>query len=284
MNELITTLLDPPDQYVHIASEYAIKSDGYNSSVCTFNLQTRPIGDRNNGGFCLNVGVVHANIPHTWYNMYHGLRFIIQFQVTSTSINETTFGIQISDKNYDGESLAAEVESKVLEKLATTPFSFINFNCSYGDDGFFRFTSDYDFNFKYTPKNIYYELGLKQLHVGLKDSNIADRFDSNDYRLISSFMGDLSGFHSIYIHVEVAPSNQLASYNGCQPNNSICRIPIRSSYLDIELYEPANIVYVPLYNKTINQLDITLRDDAGNILDLHGCDWSATLHFRFTNV
>jgi hypothetical protein len=283
MSELIKTLLDPAEQYVHLASEYGEKLNGDPATV-GFTLQTQAIGANNRHGFCLNVGVVCANIPHTWYNMYHGLKFAISFNETNINIEDTSFSLSIPDGNYDGEALAAAVQDRVQKALQFSIIPYVTFDVTYTDAGFFKFISNRNFAFRYINNNIYYELGFKLLHLKQRDDIYPERTGLEEYTLKSPYMGDLSGFHSIYMHFEVAPSNQLSSYNRCQPNNSICRIPIKSSFLDIEVYEPPVISYVPLFDAVVNQLNVTLRDDTGNILDLHGCDWSATLHFRYTNV
>jgi hypothetical protein len=146
-------------------------------------------------------------------------------------------------------------------------------------------TDGIQFQLSYVSNNLYYEIGFRDIWK-TNNTITATKFDTNTNRWILESTGivDLSGFHSIYVALVNVPSNNIASYNGLQRSNIICRIPITSTFQSLEVFEPHNITYVSLYDRTLQDLHIQLLDDDGNLLQMNGVDWSMTLHVKFMEM
>jgi hypothetical protein len=117
-----------------------------------------------------------------------------------------------------------------------------------------------------------------------KTNAVASSFTGVDYTLVPAAMVDLSGFHGVYIQLQGYSSNSVASYNGLNQAAILARMPIRNPFGAIETYEPDNIAYVPLPNAALTDLHIILVGDDGQQLNLHGIDWTMTMHVKYAAI
>jgi len=271
-------LLSPTEQYIHLGSEYAIGRYNTNNYIAQnadihFNI-TEPIGDSRAQNYVMCIGVHNASIPHTWTNMIHGYNFTYQ------RIGYTKSILTVPSTHYTGETLAAAMELALQNK------GYTNVNVTYDDNvGKMVISDTFQFELSYTSNNLYYEIGFRDIWK-TQNTVTSTYFDTSSSRWILESTGivDLSGFHSIYVALVNVASNNIASYNGLQRSSIISRIPITSSFQSLEVFEPNNITYVTLYDRTIQDLHLQLLDDDGNLLQMNGVDWSMTLHVKFMEM
>jgi hypothetical protein len=271
-------LLSPTEQYIHLGSEYAVGRYNTNNFIAQnadvhFNI-TEPIGDSRAQNYVMCIGVHNASIPHTWTNMIHGYSFTYQ------RLGSNKLTLFVPKTHYTGESLAAAMQL-AIENKGNNDISII-----YDDNTGKMVISDIvQFQLAYTSNNIYYEIGFRDIWK-TENTVTSINYDitTSRWTLESTGIVDLSGFHSIYVALVNVASNNIASYNGLQRGSIISRIPITSSFQSLEVFEPNNITYVTLYDRTIQDLHLQLLDDDGNLLQMNGVDWSMTLHVKFMEM
>ena len=283
MTSVEQVLLSPSERYVHVGSEYAVGRYNQNNFIAQnsdihFNIP-EPIGDNRAQNYVMCIGVHSATIPHTWSNMIHGLNFIYgRLGGNQLDLGEKLF--TLPNIHYDGDTLATTMTNLISTEFFGVTVTF--------DDVSGKFTirdPTASFYLRYVNNNIYYEIGLRD--IWKTDNTI---FSSNRqgldgyYTLECPYIADLSGFHSIYVALVGVSSNDVASYNGLQRSNVIARIPISVGFQQLELFNPNNIAYTTVYDKTLQDLHIQLLDDDGNLLNMNGVDWSMTFHVKFMEV
>lgn len=271
-------ILSPAERYLHLSSEYS-RDPSLNTSNCIFRLAAPVISP--NEKYVMSIGVHNASIPHTWYNVF-GLKWSIFFGYLGIGqLNGT-----LPDQNYTAVSLAAALQTSVNAALVTAGGS-ATFTVAYNaDDNFFTISNSITagtnpWYFVYVDGSIYYELGLRDLYYR-RASIAASSLSAGAYRLRPPASCDLSAFHSVYMNLVGYPSNSQASYANLAQTSVIARIPVKQPFTAIEQYEPDNITYVPMPGASLSDLQITLTGDDGQPLDLHGADWTATLHIKFS--
>lgn len=283
-----TVILEPGERYIHLSSEYAIKSTTTNSSDVRF-----PIGSpiaHNDPAYCMFIGVHNATIPHTWYNM-NGYNWRISFSNPSVPfVGSITGTLPIG--NYSSLTLASALQSSV--RAAQLAVGLPNtFTVTYNSDtNFYTFTDGLTgpgttraWAFESVINNCYLELGLRDLFYG----NIVQVYSQSAlggtvWSLVPESMSDLSGYHGIYVNFLGYTSNALSSYNRLNQASIIARIPIKQPFGAIESYEPQNITYVPIPNAVLTDIQIQLTGDDGRLLSLNGIDWTMTLHVKYGSV
>lgn len=229
------------------------------------------------------VGVHNASIPHTWYNVF-GTRWLIYFGYGGVGALTGT----IADQNYTATTLAAAFQASVQAAQVAAGLA-ATFTVTYNSaTNFYTMSNSVvagaaPWYFMYVEDNVYLELGLRQLAQG-KTLESASSFTGVSYDLTPPAMVDLSAFHGVYVQLQGYASNSIASYNGLNQAAILARIPIRNPFGAIETYEPDNVEYVPIPNAALTDLHIVLVGDDGQQLNLHGIDWTMTLHIKFASI
>lgn len=273
-------ILSPAERYLHLSSEYS-RDPSLNTSNCIFRLAAPVISP--NEKYVMSIGVHNASIPHTWYNIF-GRNWSIYFGYLGIGTLTGT----IPDQNYTATSLASALQTSVNAALVAAGGS-ATFSVTYNSDNNFYTLSNSivagtnPWYFVYTTGSIYYELGLRNLYYRRASTTVSGlNATSTAYVLTPPAACDLSAFHSVYMNLIGYPSNSQSSYANLAQTSVIARIPVKNPFLAIEQYEPNNIVYMPMPGASLSDLQITLTGDDGLPLDLHGADWTATLHIKFS--
>jgi hypothetical protein len=272
-------ILSPAERYVHLSSEFAVNA-GRDTSNCSF-LFTSPVASPNEQ-YIMSIGVHNASIPHTWYNI-SGRRWSLYLGYLGvTSIS----GI-IANKNYTAVSYAAELQASIRAAQAAAGLAQ-TFVVTYDTEtNFFTLSNSIiastpAWYFMSVPNSIYYDLGLRDLYYGrATTASSALNTGGTAYVMIPPAQCDLSGFHSVYMNIIGYSTNALCSYASLSPTSTIARIPVRAPFTAIESFEPDNIEYTPLPGQALSSIQVVLVGDDGTPLDLHGADWTATLHVKF---
>jgi hypothetical protein len=274
-----TIILSPAERYLHLSSEYS-RDPSLNTSNCIFRLAAPIISP--NEKYVLSIGVHNASIPHTWYNIF-GRSWAIYFGYLG--INLLTG--QIPDQNYTAVSLASALQTSINAALVAAGGSG-TFTVTYNsEENFYTLSNSIvagtnPWYFVQIPNSVYYELGLRDLFYR-RSTIAASSLNSagTAYSLRPSASCDLSAFHSVYMNLVGYASNSQASYANLAQTSVLARVPVKQPFTAIEQYEPDNVTYVYLPGASLSDLQITLTGDDGLPLDLHGADWTATLHIKF---
>jgi hypothetical protein len=275
-------ILSPAERYLHLSSEYS-RDPSLNTSNCIFRLAAPVISP--NEKYVMSIGVHNASIPHTWYNVF-GLKWSIYFGYLGIGLLTGT----LPDQNYTAVALASAMQTSVNAALVAAGGS-ATFTVSYNSDNNFYTLSNSivagtnPWYFVYVNDSIYYELGLRDLYYRRASTASSSlNVGATAYTLRPPAACDLSAFHSVYMNLVGYPSNSQASYANLAQTSVLARIPVKQPFTAIEQYEPDNITYVPMPGASLSDLQITLTGDDGQPLDLHGADWTATLHVKFSAV
>jgi hypothetical protein len=230
----------------------------------------------------MQVGVHNATIPHTWYNIF-GRNWMIYLGYGGVQ----SISGSIPDQNYTAYTLATAFQTSVNNAMLAAGLG-ATFIVSYNaDTNFYTFSNSVvaltaPWYFMQVQDSCYLELGLRLL-ANNRVAQASSSLNSNGtaYVLTPAAMVDLSAFHGVYINFISQVSNAQASYNGLSQTSILARVPVRQPFGAIETYEPDNITYVYLPNASLTDVHITLTGDDGQPLDLHGVNWTMTLHIKF---
>jgi len=275
-------ILAPAERYLHLSSEYATEAQG-GSSDCRFRVNS--VVTAGNEQYCMAVGVHNATIPHTWYNIF-GTKWTIHFGYGGI----TTLTGTIPMRNYTAAALASAFETSVNDALVAAGAA-ATFTVTYdADTNYMLFSNSVvalvsPWYFVATENSCYLELGLRYLAQGRTSAVVsALNAGSTAYVLQPLAMVDLSAFHGIYINLQSHVSNAQASYNGLNQTSILARVPVRNPFGAVETFEPQNIEYVYLPNAALSDIQVVLTGDDGQLLNLHGVDWTITLHVKFMSI
>ncbi len=272
-------ILSPAERYVHLSSEFAVDA-GRDTSNCTFRFAA-PITSPNEQ-YVMSIGLHNASIPHTWYN-FSGRNWKLYLGY----LGVTTITGSIPDQNYTAVNYAAALQASIRAAQAAAGLSQ-TFVVTYNSDtNFFSLSNSIVAStpaWYFMPINdsIYYDLGLRDLYYNRASVAVsALNATSTAYVMIPPAQCDLSGYHSVYLNIIGFSTNSLCSYANLSPTATFARIPVRMPFTAIESFEPDNIEYAPLPGQSLSSIQVTLVGDDGQPLDLHGADWTATLHIKF---
>jgi hypothetical protein len=85
---------------------------------------------------------------------------------------------------------------------------------------------------------------------------------------------------NIYIRLQNILTTNITSQD-LQRGNIFARIMMNVDYLDILYFQSSSNRPAKLESKTLKELRIQLVDDSFNLIDLQGCNWSATFYVSF---
>lgn len=273
-------ILSPAERYVHLSSEFATNA-GNDTSNCVFRFST-PISSPNEQ-YVMSIGVHNASIPHTWYN-YSGRNWKLYLGY----LGVTTISGTIPDQNYTAVDYAAALQTSIRAAQTAAGLS-ATFVVTYDSNtNFFTLSNSIvastpAWYFMSVSGSIYYDLGLRDLFYNRATTAVsALNAGSTAYVLTPPAACDLSGYHSVYMNIIGYSTNSICSYAGLAPTASIARIPVRQPFTAIESFEPNNVEYTPVPGQSLVNLQVVLVGDDGAPLDLHGADWTATIHVKFS--
>lgn len=265
-------LLAPRAGFMHLSSEYGTNNG--DTSYVTFPVQDAIATYSET--YAMQIGVHNMTLPHVWYNM-KGYNFSV------TILRSNTFVATLPTQNYTAPLLASTL-STLLSAYATATFGYAaNFWVMTYNSTTNRFvltsSTAVPFQINFVANNCYYELGGKQVHL-----NQATLTSESAGTLTFPNAADLTGTNGVYINILNYTTNQRPSYTNLQQSSILCRIPIDTPFGAVQVYSPENIQFAVIPNAAFSSLTITLTDDAGNLLDLQGCDWTLTLHFKYAEI
>ena len=225
--------------------------NGYTSN-CIFNLPQFIIPRVKN----IYVSVQSATLPYSFYNVDYFNDLFVYNVNGGSDIN-----IRIPQGNYNVTTLKAYLTS-VMTGFTITYSSLNNT---------YTFThSTYDFSFK-------------------KASTCMEILGFNENVTYSSVSKSMTSINSINLftirNIYIQSNNlMLSNLNNATPNNCtiLASIPLTTGQFSVVNYNNINNVRSRIDNiRNFAQLNISLTDQDGDILDLNGCHFSITLQLDF---
>ena len=204
------------------------------------------------------VGVFNAQIPISWYTIDQ-YRNVLKYKYPSSSSSISTITLTLG--NYNSNTLITEMKTQFL----ANGHSFtINLNTV---NGKVSFSSTSNFTLLNTANG-----SLIMDLLGFDDSV---NYTSSSLSLTAIYPLNMLGIQRLKINSNALSTYTINSKTLCE-SNTIASIPVNASSFGLIQYENKN-TYSLLRAKVINQIDIQIRDQDENLIDLNGIDWTMTL-------
>ena len=233
---------------IFLQSKDAQKRDNVDSNV-DFYLETIITHPRKDIGMLISV--LDAEIPYSWYNISEHIGN------NTLTIGDTT--ITLPEKNYSAFSLV-DAFNQAFQSLNTPLNVVMSFN-----DNTNKFSLTSPNQFTLTKTTMQKELGMHDLP-----------FTGTDYT--SSKCVNLSGTSSVYIRSENMNINNINSMG--RVNGVLAKILVNASPSTFIFHQPTTPQYFLLGN-SLNYINIQLKNDDNQFIDLNGLDFSLTLSVEY---
>ena len=213
---------------------------------------------------------------HAWYTIEEGINDTLFMQ-----INNVNRDIKLQAQNYNGDTFAIEIQTKINAILPNTfsvTFSPHQNNISIAVNNGAQFRV-------YTNKDLKIRFGT----TDAKSSN--DILQNHDYKspvyhqdntFVSGFL-DLLSIRNLYLRSTNLSS--FTTYGGNGESNIIKKVPVSSDfgYLIIESFTSTHD-WLDCGGLTLNCLEFQLRDVKGNLVPLHDSNVSFSIVFSKQNL
>ena len=238
------------------------------------------------------VSLDDVTIPHSWYSVSNNNRYlyIAERAGTNAPYTYTIRRLDIPQRNYDGNSYATNLKTALntntpanISATYAVVYSPETNKCTIASPAtsVFHFLTDQDLQAndgahlsidKHTPLS-----GNRVIRNedGVNGTN-ATQYTYTDV-FTTGFL-DFLGIHNVYIY------SNLSLLNSLGPNNQtgiLGKVPVSASYgstIHERLQNEHD--YCDVSQTSLSQLQFSIRDAYGALVDLNGASWSATLIFR----
>ena len=202
------------------------------------------------------VIIKSVEIPISYYPVNDNTNVI-----TFTDNVPNTYVATLTNKNYTGDDLATEMQTKMNALLA-------GFVITYDEDTLkFTFTnSTNDFEITLTGTSAYRIIGLES------DTTIAGAYTSEN-------IVNLSGTNHIFLKSDFLSRGAELSLNDGSNDGYIFRVVVNEGFGSVLHYrvEAVNEHSFHYSKMLLDTLDFKLYDEEGNALDLNGGNWNIEL-------
>lgn len=203
---------------------------------------------------------------HAWYSIEEGINDNLYMV-----INDTTHIIYLKAKNYTGDTLAIEIQSKLNAILANT-FTVVfdstknNITIAVVNSTTFKMLTDSDLN------NV-----RGSTNDVLQNYSYPSPVYSSSKPFVSGFL-NLVGIRNLYLTCSNLSS--FATYGGNGESNIIKKVPVTSDfgYLIVDSLTSTHD-WLDCGGVTINCLEFQLKDIKGNLVPLHESNVSFSIVF-----
>ena len=170
------------------------------------------------------------------------------------------FTLIISAGNYDAVTLQTYLINSFEDSVITVLFDLVNYK--------FIFTSTTGtFSMKSTS-TCFTLLGFSN-----QDHNSA--LVSGVNTITSDQVCNMSGTRNIYVHSNLSVTSM--DTRSSRFENILCKLPITCAPGQILFWSNFMLTRFPVNEIYIGMLEVQLRDDLGNLVDLNNCDWSMSI-------
>jgi len=219
---------------------------------------------RNNAFSDIHVQLSSCEIPHSFYNFSSNLNNL------HLNVNGAQ-SLVLTEQHYDVFELCDFITADNTFKFSATfkpqqnKIILTNTNAT-----------AYTINFgNDASKNLAKALGFKQIDVamGVNESIISDN------------SVNLNTIHSIFVHTDLSIANCLTTSTGNYAN-IIQKIPVNTTFNKVINYSPIqSSVFSSVLNVAeINSLEISLKDQNGNLIQFNEASFELSLLFEIHNV
>ena len=219
---------------------------------------------RNNAFSDIHVQLSSCEIPHSFYNFSSNLNNL------HLNVNGAQ-SLVLTEQHYDVFELCDFITADNTFKFSATfkpqqnKIILTNTNAT-----------AYTINFgNDASKNLAKALGFKQIDVamGVNESIISDN------------SVNLNTIHSIFVHTDLSIANCLTTTTGNYAN-IIQKIPVNTTFNKVINYSPIqSSVFSSVLNVAeINSLEISLKDQNGNLIQFNEASFELSLLFEIHNV
>ena len=240
-------------------------------------------------------------IPHSWYTIESEINDRLYIYLTPKETDEDFNGvvyriIKLTPGNYNGADISAEIQLRLNEKLNTMQrpnMLNVNFN---GRSNTVSISTLYDdIQFKV--------LTTKDIQTGLNNEWLGEPYDRQNHQSVNNILRnneyysifydkytpytsgflDLQLIRNIYFH---SPNIGTFKTIGPQGESSIIKkVPVSSDYNQMIFDQVlTGNDFLDCSKQTWRQLEFSLRDVRGNIINLHGSHISFSIIFSIMNV
>lgn len=230
---------------IHLDSYYATTKLNNNSATCQFQLPQIST-DRDN---YLHLSLVSMVIPYSFYNINLNNNIFRYNLIDNTQISMT-----IPAGNYNINSLVSYLNTHMSNGMSVTYDSIKN---------------KVTFSSSLTQFVIIYN-SFSQL-LGFSSSNFMGTSATSAYCV------------NLYTITNINVETNLVTYNYCNVPSEmtsqtiLANVPVNTQPQGLITYENKSNYKVNLYVGEISVIDIKLRDNRGNLIDMNGCDYTMTL-------
>lgn len=233
---------------MYLDSSFATTKNNNNSAHCTYQL---PLINTSKDSY-IHMSLVNLVVPYSFYNI-NSLNNIFQYTLLSTGI---TYSRTIPQGNYNINQLVQYLQINMGNNMQVV-YNSINNKITFSNNTS-QFTLGYN-NF------------LKVLGFINSSLNIFENNKTSD------------GCVNLYTVYNIIVESNLLTYNFCNvPNETtsasiLASIPVITQPQGLIIYENKNEYKTNLYIGELSVLEIKLKDNKGNLLDMNGCDYTMTL-------
>lgn len=169
--------------------------------------------------------------------------------------------VYIDKSNYSGKQLGEMIND--LIPTITIVFDKYSFKLS------FTATS---------PFTLYKDSSAFDLMGFYTDTDKVAQYDGQNYKLISDKPVNLSGTKNLVIYTDLA----LNTITTKGHSNILLKAPINCSFGEIYFYDNYKAEELNLSQNVLTSIQIKIKDDYNNYVDLQGFDWSCSMTFFIT--
>jgi hypothetical protein len=204
----------------------------------------------------VECGIGNAEIPCSFYNVD------ITNNIFNYVVNATNFSITVPPGNYNFTSLVTQMTTLFTINAHTFTFS-LNRNSNILT---MTLTSGGTWT-TLSPSSIYSILGFA--------ANTSYTITANTFTF--PFLFDLLGIKKLKIYSTNISVDSVDSV-GNATTNLLCTISVNQPGFNLLIYSNVDGLYSHIRNKYISTIDITIKDENGNLVNFNNVGWTLTLN------
>ena len=209
------------------------------------------------------LGLTNFECPNSMYNINS-----TNNSLTVEALGLYTVSITIPVGNYDADSFATIISQLLAAEYSNLGDTLIV--CIFNTDNYiFTFSANNSFSITETTADV--ELGL-----------IDQTPTTEGLTYVAENVCNLAGISGIFVKIKNLGFNNLNSYGDI--TNTIARCDANVNFGEYIFYNPTEVLYFGINDKSIQYLDIQLTDDEGNEIELNGGRWSVVLTCHFSYI
>lgn len=238
---------------LYLNSKYATqKPNNGDSGLCVFEFPNIILQD----GYYVYLSLVSATIPYSFYS-YNDNNSSLSLQDAS----DEDYNFQVPNGNYN----IYQLKSAILAELGG------DWDMSYNAVTNKVTISNSTYDFSMNPASMNHSLGFSD----------TETLFSTDKQLTSSHCINLNQIRALNMEIDMPTTTM----NVAQPlnQNILATIPVVCQPFGMIQYENPNAFRVNMYCQKMNMIRVKFVDNQGNLVNMNGVNWQATLQIDMEN-